>query len=74
MFGRVSAPGMSDNLDYHRAIAAYCERMFRDARTMDMKTAWLRLAMKWRALIPEPIQPDSSEGVPQPTGPAEPAK
>ena len=60
------SPGMSDNFEYYRAIAAYCERMFREATTMEMKTSWLRLAMNWRALIPQPAQPDSGEAIPQP--------
>ena len=65
---------MSDQFDYYRAIAAYCERMFREARTMDMKTSWLRLAMKWRALIPQPAQPESGEAAAQPAQPVEPAE
>lgn len=65
---------MSDRLDYYRAIAAYCERMFREATTMEMKTSWLRLAMNWRALVPQTAQPDSGEAVAQPTGQKEPAE
>lgn len=65
---------MSDQLDYYRAIAAYCERMFREATTMEMKTSWLRLAMNWRALIPQTAQPDSGEAGPQPAGQEEPAE
>jgi hypothetical protein len=56
---------MSDKFDYYRAIAAYCERMFREATTMEMKTSWLRLAMNWRALIPETAQPEGGEAGPQ---------
>lgn len=70
--GRVSACDMSDKFDYYRAIAAYCERMFREATTLEMKTSWLRLAMNWRALIP--AQPESGKAVPQPVPPIEPAE
>lgn len=65
---------MSDKLDYYRAVAAYCERMFREARTMEMKTSWLRLAMNWRALVPQTAQPDSGEAVAQPVPPNNPAE
>jgi len=65
---------MSDNFEYYRAIAAYCERMFREATTMDLKTSWLRLAMNWRALVPQTAQPESGEAVPQSARSTEPAE
>ena len=65
---------MSDQFDYYRAIAAYCDRMFREASTMEMKTSWLRLAMNWRALIPQTAQAESGEALPKAACPTEPAK
>jgi hypothetical protein len=65
---------MSDNFEYYRAIAAYCERMFREATTLKMKTSWLRLAMNWRALIPQTAQPESGRARPQPVRRTEPAQ
>jgi len=65
---------MSDRFDEYRAIAAFCERMFRQATTVEMKTSWLRLAMNWRALIAKTAQPDSSAGVPNSAAGAEPAE
>lgn len=65
---------MSDKFEYYRAVAAYCERMFREASTMEMKTSWLRLAMNWRALVPQTAQPEGGEAVPQPAGRKEPAE
>lgn len=65
---------MSDNFEYYRAIAAYCERMFRESTTMEMKTSWLRLAMNWRALIPQTAQPDNGEAVSPPVCGTKPAE
>ncbi|HEX5279538.1 MAG TPA: hypothetical protein VFW28_05640 [Micropepsaceae bacterium] len=65
---------MSDKFEYYRTIADYCDRMFREARTMDMKTSWLRLAMNWRALIPPTAQQESSEPAAQPVQPTQPAE
>lgn len=68
------SPGMSDKFDYYRAIAGYCERMFREATTLEMKTSWLRLSMNWRALIPQPAQPEGGEAVAQAARQTEPAE
>lgn len=65
---------MSDKFDYYRAIAAYCERMFRESSTLEMKTSWLRLALNWRALIPQPAQTESGDALPQPARPTDPAE
>ncbi len=65
---------MSDKFDYYRAIAAYCERMFREATTLEMKTSWLRLAMNWRALIPQKAPPESGDTVPPAMRSREPAE
>lgn len=68
------SPVMSDKFDYYRGVAAYCERMFREATTLEMKTSWLRLAINWRALIPQPAQPESGEAVSQTAHQTEPAE
>lgn len=65
-------PVMSDKFDEYRAIAAYCERMFREAKTMETKTSWLRLAMNWLALIPKAAQTETAQPTDNPrhSGPA----
>ena len=44
---------VSTDGDKYRLFAEFCEKMFRKTQTMDMKKSWLRLALKWRSLIPD---------------------